>query len=118
MNRNFYLKTLRQRRVLNALLEKESIEVRDLGCIVGALNPRQVISELRRQGFEGIIQTQLFVVIDRDGNLCRPGKYFIPPEYKPIILEFLKKDGLPAALKRKKPQGSIQGCKQHDREGA
>jgi hypothetical protein len=116
MIENFHIKTPRQKRAILALLEKDSIEVKDLGYVVGALNPRQIISELRRQGFEEIIQTKFFEIIDRDGNRCRPGKYFIPPEQKPRIQEFLKRDGLPAVPKVKQPKHSNKGYKKHVRE--
>jgi hypothetical protein len=61
-----------------------------LGPKIGAQNPRQVISELRRQGFEGIIETRRFTIIDQDGKRCHPGEYHIPQESKLIAEETLK----------------------------
>jgi hypothetical protein len=45
------IKGPRQQRALEVLLEG-SVTVKDIGPKIGALNPRQVIFELRRQGFE------------------------------------------------------------------
>lgn len=83
-----YIKSPRQKRAVAALLE-QAIAVKDLGAIIGALNSRQVIAELRRQGFEGIIETRRFSVIDRDGKKCRPGEYFIPEASKPMAKKAL-----------------------------
>jgi hypothetical protein len=88
---NPYIKTPRQRRALEALL-KGPISVRDLGPTIGALNPRQIISELRKQGFEIIIKTRFFEVIDRYGEICHPGEYYIPDELKPIVIDTLKEN--------------------------
>lgn len=110
MIKTFFLKNQRQLRAIVALLERDSIQVKDLGFLAGALNPRQIISELRQQGFGDIIKTQRFKIIDRDGKDCHPGRYFISPEDKPIVQEFLKEDGGQAVLKK-----SQNSHKQHDR---
>lgn len=78
---NLRIKSSRQQRAI-AILLKKPVTVKDLGPIIGALNPRQVISELRNQGFYGIIETRRFSVIDQDGRLCRPGEYYIPEQLK------------------------------------
>ncbi len=86
-----YIRSPRQKRAVEALLHDESIEVKRLGEIVGALNPRQVVMELRQQGFSGIILTTRFVTRDQDGKQCRPGKYFICEHQKPVAREALIK---------------------------
>lgn len=83
------IKGPRQRRAIEALLSGP-VSVKDLGTRIGALNPRQVIFELRNQGFEGIIFTQRFVIIDQDGKRCRPGEYFIPENAKHVVQSALK----------------------------
>ena len=86
----FYIKNSRQRRALKALLQKTSIPVKDIGIEIGALNPRQIIMNLRHQGFCGFIRTRRFPVVDRDGKTCLPGEYYIPQELKPTIAKFLE----------------------------
>lgn len=83
------IKGPRQQRALEFLL-KECIAVKDIGAKIGALNPRQVIFELRRQGFEDVILTRWFNVIDRDGRRCRPGEYYIPESFKQMVEDALK----------------------------
>lgn len=87
---NFSIKGARQLRAIEALVEND-ILVQDLGSIIGALNPRQTIMELRKQGFYGIIKTRRFREKDRDKKTCWPGEYYIPKEYKPVVEEILKK---------------------------
>lgn len=99
MENKFCIKTARQKRAILALLEK-SISVKDLGPIIGALNPRQTISELRQQGFRGIIKTKRFTIIDQDGKKCRPGEYFVPQEFKPILERVLKENYYLPTLKK------------------
>lgn len=89
MRKDIYIKTRKQKRAITELLEK-SIKVSELGALIGALNPRQVIFELRQQGFDRIILTRRFIVIDQDGGRCRPGEYYIPEHLKAIVAENLK----------------------------
>lgn len=86
-----YIRSPRQKRAIKALLDGESIEVKAFGEAIGALNPRQVVMELRHQGFHGVILTRRFEKYDQDGKMCRPGKYFIPSHFKPIAEEALSK---------------------------
>ena len=79
-----YIKGARQARVIRALLNS-AVSVKEMGPKTGALNPRQIILELRRQGFKGIIQTRRYTVIDQDGKRCRPGEYYIPHSAKPMV---------------------------------
>jgi hypothetical protein len=87
---NFSIKGPRQLRAIEALIEND-VRVQDLGSIIGALNPRQTIMELRRQGFYGIIKTRRFREKDRDKKTCWLGEYYIPQEYKFLVAETLKK---------------------------
>jgi len=89
MNERVYIKSPRQKRAIEALLEKATL-VKDLGEIIGALNPREIISQLRKQGFHNIIFTRRFATIDRDGKRCRPGEYYIPKEFSPLLEEILR----------------------------
>ncbi len=91
MEFKLYVKSPRQKRALQILLEG-AISVKDLRVKIGALNPGQIIFELRRQGFHGIIKTRWFNILDQDGRLCRPGEYFIPTEFKSIVETALKED--------------------------
>lgn len=91
-----FIRTPRQERAIEALLANREITVKQLGSIIGALNPPQIIMELRRQGFEKIIQTRRFNLPDRDGLLCYPGAYFIPDELKSIAKQALEKYTTPA----------------------
>ena len=116
MIENFRIRTPRQRRALIALLEKESIEVKELGILAGALNPCQVVSELREHGFEEIIKTEFFERFDRDGKRCRLGRYFIPLEYKLIVQEFLRRDGLATVPQKTKLYSVNQDYKNDDKE--
>jgi hypothetical protein len=63
-----------------------------MGPLIGALNPWQIVMELRRQGFAGVIVTTYEEVVDRDGKRCRRGLYAIAPEHKPLVEEVLKKE--------------------------
>lgn len=91
---DFHLKISsgRQKRALEILLSTPSINVRELGRLIGALNPSQVILELRRQGFGDIIHTRRCVVHDRDGKLCHPGEYYMPEEFKEKVALVLNKN--------------------------
>lgn len=92
---SLFIKGPRQERAVHLLLQRDGIPIKDIGLLVGALNPRQVISELRGQGFYGIILTRRYTVIDRDGKTCKPGEYYIPDSKKRIVAEALKqKDNL------------------------
>ncbi len=91
MNNAAHIKTQRQKRAIEELLSRDYIQVNDMGPLIGALNPRQTIMELRRQGFLGIILTRRFYIDDRDGKGCRPGEYYILKEQKPLAREALNK---------------------------
>lgn len=99
MENNLSIKSPRQERAVLALLEKP-VTVKDLGPTIGALNPRQVIFELRQQGFKDIILTRRFSVIDQDGKRCHPGEYYIPEQFKPMVGQVLKDSIAQAATKR------------------
>jgi len=101
VDRRFIIKSNRQKRALEALLSRESISVKDIGPLIGALNPRQIIMELRCQGFEGIIITRRFSVFDQDGKRCLPGEYFIPSQLKTIAAKVLKEHAASQAANRK-----------------
>ena len=88
----------RERRALEALILKDAIPVKDIGSLIGALNPRQIIFQLRENhGLRNVIKTRLFKVLDRDGKLCRPGEYFVSPEDKRTLEELLKKEATPSS---------------------
>lgn len=96
---NLYIKGPRQQRAISTLLAGP-ITVKDMGPKIGALNPRQVIFELRCQGFNEIIKTRRFTTIDQDGKKCRPGEYYIPEKLKPMVELALKECIAKAATKR------------------
>lgn len=107
------IKGPRQRRAIEVLLNG-SVTVKNMGELIGALNPRQVIFELRNQEFEGIILTRRFDIIDQDGKRCRPGEYYIPEEFKPTVEQTLKESIAQAAVKR---SGIIGKRYNHDNNG-
>ena len=85
-----YIKNNRQERALDALLRNEAVTRKDLNAIAGALNAPETISQLRKQGFRGIILTRRFMVKDRDGKNCNPGEYYIEPAMKPFVARILQ----------------------------
>lgn len=108
MNNSPFIKTPRQKRAVKALLEATRIPIIDFGPIVGALNPRQIAMELRRQGWQGIILTIRYLVKDRDGKPCNPGAYYIPEVLKPLAREALEKYTTPAKGFAKVVKGTKQ----------
>ena len=112
MENKLSIKSPRQQRALLALLEKP-ISIKDLGPLIGALNPRQIIFELRNQGFAEIILTRRFSVIDQDGKPCLPGEYYIPEQFKPTIEQALKESHAQAGERR---SGIIK--KTHNRDNS
>ncbi len=83
----------RQRRALKALLrQSEGISCKDLGPLIGALNPRQSIMQLWRLGFKDAIVTESFIVLDQDGKSCRPGRYRILPEHREWVQRVLNEN--------------------------
>lgn len=115
MIRKIYIRGPRQQRAIAALLANV-ISVKDLGPLIGALNPRQVISELRGQGFEGIIKTRRFTIIDQDGRRCRPGEYYIPQDVKPMVEKVLREYIVQAHARRTKQTDRADGANNSRRE--
>jgi len=103
---NFCIKSPRQLRAIAVLLER-AVSVRDLGPNIGALNPRQIVFELRSQGFEGIIKTRRFTAIDQDGKRCRPGEYYIPQDVKPMVEKALSKCAIQTRTKRSEANNKL-----------
>ena len=99
MDNVLFIRTPRQKRAIEALLKEESVKVKDLGPRIGALNPRQVIMELRSQGFDKIILTRRLIISDQDGKPCRPGEYYIPSHLKHFAEEILKKNATSGTAK-------------------
>ena len=91
-----YVKSPRQRRAVQALLDSDSMVPKDMSARIGALNAAEIIRQLRQQGFHNIIFTRRFEVEDRDGHVCRPGEYYIPAQLKSLAEEALKKSTAPA----------------------
>jgi len=79
----------REKRFLKYLIENDKIMVKDLRELIGALNPAQIASALREQGWK--INTGYIKVKDRDGKTCRPGYYWMPDSERIIANKFLKK---------------------------
>lgn len=72
------IRTSRQRRAIQALVKYGKVSSRDLGKLAGVLNPPELMSALRRNGWKWTCE--LIEVLDRDGNICRPGVYSLLPE--------------------------------------
>lgn len=80
----------RHRRALKWLVERVAVTVKEMELLCGALNSRQVIMELREIGID--VQTRRFSISDRDGRKTRPGEYFLLPEEKRRVADFLSKN--------------------------
>lgn len=78
----------REKRFLQALLEKDKVFVMELRNIVGALNPAQVAFTLRQKGWN--IQTKFVTMRDRDGLVCHPGFYWLEDKEKERVRQFLE----------------------------
>jgi hypothetical protein len=72
------IRTSRQRRAITALVKYGKVSSRDLGRLAGVLNPPELMAALRRNGWKW--KCDLLEVLDRDGNICRPGVYSLLPE--------------------------------------
>lgn len=77
----------RQTRLLKALLQGPA-SLRDLRYRIGALNVAQVAFQLRHgHGFD--IPCERFAVQDRDGQMCRPGRYHLSNRDRLLALSAL-----------------------------
>jgi hypothetical protein len=72
------IRTSRQRRAVEALVKYGKVSSHDLGRIASVLNPPELMVALRRNGWKW--KCELIEVLDRDGNICRPGLYRLLPE--------------------------------------
>lgn len=79
--------TPREFRLLKSLAEDERVFVKDLRQQIGALNPAQIASQLRKQGW--IFTTGFIAARDRDGKPCRPGYYSMDPQERERAHQFL-----------------------------
>jgi hypothetical protein len=91
MKNSGFIKTPRQARLVEALLNNHEVGVKDISSAIGSLNPPDVVMQLRRQGFGDIIKTRRFEVKDRDGKLCKPGLYYVDPGDRGKLEEALEK---------------------------
>jgi len=71
MSDKLFIKNVRQKRAIQILTGKKSVKVKDIGPIIGALNPRQIIMELRRQRFWEIIIARWFIIYDELKPIAR-----------------------------------------------
>lgn len=78
----------REKRLLNELVQNQNVSVKDLRQRIGALNPAQIKLMLVRRGW--VIHTDYSAVFNRDGNLCRPGYYWMAPHEKERARRFLE----------------------------
>lgn len=72
------IRTPHQRRAIKAFVKYGKVTSRDLGRIAGVLNPPELMAALRRNGWQWTCE--LIEVLDRDGDICRPGLYSLLPE--------------------------------------
>lgn len=80
--------TPRQARVADALLRSEGWISREaIDRIAGASNGPEVIRQLRQRLGREAIEMQRVDAIDRDGQLCKPGRYRITPEGRVKLAE-------------------------------
>lgn len=85
------IRTSRQRRAIEALVKYGKVSSRDLGRIAGVLNPPELMAALRRNGWKWTCE--LIEVLDRDGNICRPGIYSFLPESLEVAKTMVGVDG-------------------------
>jgi hypothetical protein len=74
----------REKRAINALMN-QSVMREYLDTVAGCSNGPELIAGLRRKGF--IVPCERVERYDRDGNLCRPGRYSFMPEDKARVNE-------------------------------
>lgn len=110
-----HIKGPRQRRAIEALLNS-CVTVKNFGTLIGALNPRQVIFELRNQGFEGIILTRRFDTIDQDGKRCRPGEYYISQGSKLLVEKALTEYAIQTRARRSEATKKLNKTNNNRRE--
>jgi hypothetical protein len=80
----------RQKRLIELLIDRDRVFVRDLRNLIGAENPAQITMTLRRKGWN--IKTDFIQVFDRDGNPCRAGYYWMETDEQKKAIEFLNKN--------------------------
>jgi hypothetical protein len=59
-----------------------------LDQVVGCSNAPQLIAVLRRKGLS--IPCELVERFDKDGNICRPGRYSLTYEDRQIVNEWIR----------------------------
>ncbi len=92
MHTKLNIQTKRQQRALEALLaHPEGLLCKDLGSIIDALNPWQVIFGLREGGFRDMIVTKRQEVHNQDGNKSQIGRYILLSEYREVAERALNK---------------------------
>ncbi len=69
------IKTQRQQRAIAALVKYKKLGSAELQSICGQLNVPELIAGLRRNGW--VIHCERIEVLDRDGQICRPGLYYL-----------------------------------------
>lgn len=72
------IRSSRQRRAIEALVKYGKVSSRELGKLAGVLNPPELMAALRRNGWQWTCE--LIEILDRDGQICRPGVYSLLPE--------------------------------------
>jgi len=82
------IKTQRQKRCLQSLIENKHISSLNLREFVGALNIYEIISQLRKLGWK--IITTRFSIKDQDGILRKPGMYSLEEDHKVIAQKVIK----------------------------
>ena len=83
------VRTSRQKRCLEALVNYKTISSLELRKITGALNVYEVVRQLRELGWK--IITRNFPIKDQDGILRHPGEYLLDKEHYIIAENYLKK---------------------------
>jgi len=81
------IRTKRQRRAITALVKYKKLGSAELQSICGQLNVPELIAGLRRNGW--VIHCERIEVLDRDGQICRPGLYYLDDEHLEIANEII-----------------------------
>ncbi|MFI3187396.1 MAG: hypothetical protein QX198_15585 [Methylococcaceae bacterium] len=78
--------TPREKRAVIALLAAPIMR-EQLDTITGASNSPELVAGLRRRGLSALCERMKF--LDRDGRVCRPGRYHFSAEDKILAAQIL-----------------------------
>lgn len=102
---NPIIRTARQKRAIKALVKYGKIGSAELQRLSGQINAPELVASLRRNGWK--VFCERIEMLDRDGNICRPGLYFLEPDSL-VIARQLVRDWEVAASQTKTKQSTVK----------